>query len=272
MAWENCNYYHYLRKLSGQQLPSEPSFVSPAIGTVFDICCKSWFATHHKLPIDRKALWENVNVAPEHSFAIKEGRDLFKKYVRSHAFPKDSITNVDFVDPPVCQFKISPTLVVPIFGYLDAAAGLIPFDWKTTGYNSSYQKSPTPGYNACYDLDNNVIWKGKHKRNGEPLDHLNRRWAIQCLFYSWMLGNEACPAGIIHELIYRPNDVLCATFMATISDEFIDEIKQKLGEMWEQSQTGLLPEPYPSAGQCHQFGRVCNASHLCEFYQEEMVD
>lgn len=265
MAWENCNYYHYLRKLSGKPFPEEFQTEAAALGTVFDCCIKSFLCKQKSLTINRQALWENVRIVSELQHVIKEGVDLFKLY---HSAPPaievaKSITGVDLQAADYCKY-----LGIPIFGYPDACIGKIPFDWKTIGYNSTYQRSPTPGYKFCYDLTNRCMWKGQHARYGEPLDKLNPSWGTQCLFYSWMFGNTTSPAGMIHQIIYQPSRILLAVYLGEISKERIEEVNTRIQEMWEQSLDGLIPDPIANAHTCIKYKQVCQAATYCHFYED----
>jgi len=266
MAWENCEYFHYLRKLAGLKFPRQPQSDAAAVGTVFDICVKSYMAKQLGEVIDREKLWKNLEITSSQSGVIKAGIELWKLYYKSEAFHrmKTMVTSVDLK----CETEHNG---IPIFGYPDAQTRIDPFDWKTSGYNATYTRSPNPGYSICYNLSEGGVWKTMHKRCGEPLDKLNYAWAVQCLFYSWML-DVPTPGGVIHQLIFQPNRILCAVLDARISDECIEKTEKGIARMWEQSLSGDFDYPTPGDRICKSYGQWCEAACHCDYHMEWLKD
>lgn len=257
MAWENCNYFHYLRKLSGIKFPPWTQTKNAAFGTVFDVVVKSAVSTKKNWPYDRKKAWGGLAITTGMAQLIPDAIAAAKIYNQTGLGLK--VTSVDPVIEPMLHNDI------PIFGYLDAIRSGIPFDWKTTGYSTNYQASPKPGYRICHNLSNGTIWKHEHKKYGMYLEEIDIGWATQALFYSWMIGNET-PGMIVHQLVIGPKRMLLAEYAAKVGPEFIQQTEEKLAQMWEMSGSGEMEDPIPEPSKCKRFNQWCEAAIYCDFW------
>lgn len=259
ITWENCNYFTYLDKNSPHILKEQLSTPAAAIGTVFDIVVKSYLCTKYNWSLDHEKIWDGLVLGKEDHHIIEDAVYLAKLYIKLGIINDIRWKTVDFSASGTHNG-------VPIFGYPDAETEHGAFDWKTTGYSSAYTVSPKQGYTRCWNLSTGRIYKEKHHRHGEPFHTIDRSWAIQMLFYKWLVG--ATSGGQIHQLIYQKNHILLAELDIVLDPQFEWEIEQKLQMMWEQvngAEVELEP-PVPSEQTCLKYNQLCKGAEHCGFF------
>ena len=131
---------------------------------------------------------------------------------------------------------------IPIWGKPDASFwtsefGIGPFDFKTTGAFANYKKAPAPGYDKYWVWEEGV-WreKGPHKSAANPLEVVNEKWAIQCVFYGWLLGREPTlpmPAGI-DQVVYNGGNISIAQYRKVVGVEFQQAVLERLEDAWNK--------------------------------------
>jgi len=264
-AWENCEYYTYLDKCTNLKATDYIQSPNAMFGTVFDVLVKSGLCSTYGWSLDKNKIWE-IGLTTTLAQCLTDGVKHANNYLtHKHIWSNHEWVGVDFqAEGNICG--------VPIFGYPDGETGDGAFDWKTRGYLASYTTSPKPGYTVAYDLRTGDVYKGRHKKAGEPFDKINRPWAIQMLFYKWMLkgDNDSSFGGTIHEICIQPNRDICAEHCVSFSDEFIDEIKGKLVQMWDMygGTTVELNVPICSDAKCQKYNSLCSMAEHCGYFKE----
>jgi len=262
MAWRNCQYFTYLSKCSGHKLPEQPTSKAAAFGTMFDILVKKWLNRKHGWEFDEQTAWANLTYVSEDGKIISDAIATFKMFRRT-VEQYDLLNDIRETEDGI-HGKHNGAAV---FGYPDIRlADNIPLDLKTTGYDVKYTVSPKPGYDICYNIDNGIIYKTVHKDSGEALNIINEAWAIQLLFYCWLMDREPPYRGKIFQVLVDRR--LLAIYDAWIEDEFVELISKELKVMWEMFRYGnCIPEPMPDKVNCVSFGQVCRAAEVCNFYK-----
>jgi len=189
MIWRKCQMKVYLTRLAGYKFLPRRFSPAAATGIYFDWLCKCEIARIKSLPIGRQSghFLDNIDYSLPVNEIIEKACKAFEFYKNSELFLRilESISQLEKEISKVYQG-------IPILGIPDAiidsvfsSSGpyiLTPFDWKLRGFFSKHQSSLTQGYSRRYPLDfahNNPI----------SLEHVQEEWAIQLLFYNWLLGN-----------------------------------------------------------------------------------
>ena len=281
-----CEYSFYRERHSETPYIRLPQTKPMAVGYAFESFVKAELAFVLGKSNDRKntlaKLLENVE---EHNLeCIAIGHDLFDKYQFWGCFDrlvKDGLHDIELsihqtVQGELVAGKEGEVSGVPIFGKPDATMlnrgdnSLIPTDWKVNGHGSATGQSPKPGYIRCF-VDGQD--KGQHITYGiATLEQINREWAIQLLFYNWMLGNKSPFFGAIEQVAIRGNTVAFTSYRARISDDFIQEHLSRLIDLWGRFNKGQFAEPEPGQWKCEPYGfpRVCTVT--CEAYARTLGD
>lgn len=277
--WRDCQYKIYLNKLAGLPYIKGKQGLAAAIGTSFDAHIKNYLSM--LLSIDRDDLnlnyMLNKGIDAEHrQEAIRMGEILFHLYIDSGF--------VDF-EPHILQLVLQLDLEryriregIPILGILDMTLNGIPFDWKTRGMTSKTGAYPTPGWCERWKIPKGDIRKIKKEHNSchtleEGIEKTNKTWAIQMVFYNWLMGNEEHKY-IIHELTKRGDDYWLAKHEGTISQEFVQQIFRLLKKFWTaisgDDYKARIEEPNPHQNICEKYGVVCQVADQCKFYENTL--
>jgi len=248
MEYQNCQNKFYLSRLAGYPYIEQEYTKSAAVGTAFDAYAKKSMDIKKKPTCSLKRNLKGI----KHEWA-EEGRMLWA-YYRSHSW--DEKIPKPF-EPEVQLYNTVES--VPLFGKLDGVADGYPFDWKCR-----FNCSPTQGYTWRSDT-------GAGYGTTIPLNKANTAWAIQMVFYCWMLGLEEYK-GIIHEVISRPKkDPLLAIHEVHIEPLFVEQTLIQVKKVWEninQLDTCIKP-PTPEPRKCHAYNSVCKMAMLCTAYERE---
>lgn len=263
--WLLCQYKVYLSKLSG--LPRIKKKISrPAmIGILFDAFVKDYICK------ERGMKTPHINIIHEFASlkASKEDTDIARAlagfYIKSGG-PRILLEAKElYLQRSLYLIKDG----VPIFGRLDALVDGVIFDWKTRGFGAN-PCSPTSGYN-----------KRIHFEHGEQLAHekrdlfdIKRRdWAIQILFYNWLIRNKELTY-IIHEICNTNSGFIWVEHRDFISGLCEKETWEQVQQMWNMvDQLDIeIQEPQPKTFMCEKYNTLCDVAVQCTKYMETLGD
>jgi len=131
---------------------------------------------------------------------------------------------------------------------LDMVGKVDIFDFKTTGYYSQYSKSPKKGYirqrsglPRFQSRHKNVVIGDHHgiKYNTlYTLDEVDRKWALQLVTYSWLMGVDVDVSVLagVEELVGY--DVRICQHRCMIPASFGLEVWDKYADLWDRVRNG----------------------------------
>ena len=273
--WQDCQYKIYLSKLAGLPYIKPKQGMAAAIGVAFDAYIKNYIAT--LLSIDRPVFGIkyliNKGIDAEHrQEAMEVGQLLFNLYIDSGFVSNYFESHTLQVD--LERYKIYKG--IPILGILDMTIDNIPFDWKTRSMVSKSGAYPTPGWSERWKIPKGNIRRIKKEKQRDtiPLEETNRNWAVQIVFYNWLVGNDVHHRYIIHELTKRGDDYWLAKHEGVISKEFLLEVQKLLKEMWiaisGDDYKAHIKEPKPHQNICEKYNVVCQVADQCKFYENTL--
>lgn len=263
MTWKSCEYKTYITRLAGNPFIKRKTGVAAGIGTVFDILIKEWVAkkiNKYREYLDPNTQLTKLNLqGDERRTAISVGKKAAKWYIDKKIPHKLLDRNIE-VD--VELYKIHGG--VPILGILDMVIDDVPFDFKLRGWTSSKIPSLTKGYR----------WRSTDERphsSSQELEVVNENWAIQMVFYNWLLGNDLYKY-VIHEL--TPN--MCGIHSGVINKVWAKQLFHEVEVMWEnlmgQNNYCKINEPFPSHRICNAYNILCEGAPYCKAYQIYVED
>ena len=232
----------------------DPQTYPMAVGSAFDALVKWRIAQRNGLdcPTPKEMIRENVVTPDRREEAILFGRGLADFYEECGAL--DDLADTTSVEV-LCDVATVPgtgKFGVPIKGEIDAVRGAVVHDWKVTGAGSSYARSPNPGYVGLWDSRCPAIKFKAHPRAWEPFEHLNAKWATQCVMYHWMLGRgiDAPLAVSIDQVVCAPDGrVRVAQYRGDVSVEFQLAVKDRLSGAWQAiSQQSVVASDLAAVG------------------------
>lgn len=281
IAATECEFSHYLRRLSNHLLPQEPQSPPMAVGSAFDSFVKAELARRLGKPEYKNKLSKLLEtVSNENDQYIKAGHDLFNIYVANGCLENlinDGLEEIELSIEKSIGGEIVPgteTMFgsIPLFGKPDASLrGLIPHDWKVNGYGSNSGQSPKQGYKRCIS---NGVDKGPHKKVGMTLEEIDYKWGVQLVFYNWMLGNHYTDNlyGSIDQIACRGDTVAIASFRVKIGEGFARTILDQLTDMHNRFIKGEFKEPEPSFNRCEPYGNARVCTLVCDSYKKTLGD
>lgn len=272
---KNCEYLTYLSRLAGfKEFMKDEQNEAAAIGTAFDLFIKDKIERECKLPTNHLLTLGHLlttTIDKQHrEVAEKWGRKISEIYIKLGFL--DRVT--DFRGDVHINSELRGNVHgVPIFGILDLSLDKLPVDWKTRGFTSVKGAYPKKGWSKRwkYDLSSGkVVREEARSEDKYHLEKVYEPWAIQMLFYNWMLGNTVYRYEI--EEICKHGDVIeFAHHKGSISEPFATKIAEELCIMWDKLFGKMywaeIEEPHPNTWMCEKFGTICKAAHVCKFYE-----
>ena len=258
MEWRLCNNKFYLSRLAGYPYINEEQAEKAAIGSAFDACIKEQYADALNLDkptLKPKQLYNSVGPAENRDVRILAGQHLAVQYEHTPAYKRLLISpDLDIV---VDRYKLIDG--VALFGKLDFTPEKgMPGDWKVR-----FTTTPTKGY----------TWNSaNHSKDADiPLEEANEPWAIQMLFYSWLLGNPISgdhPC-LIHEICQdKKAEIAVYEHYKVISKHFSNLIWGQVQECWENicNLYVKIKQPTPAVHVCEKWGSICKVASRCNSY------
>lgn len=282
-VWENCqnNFYHFY--LGGNSYVEREVNRAAGIGIIFDAIVKSHL--NKVLDInDPRLTTEKLteNIVWAHDVNVDEvfitAGEVAYGYIKHKFYERFLKAKKVLLDREIYhQFKCANNISIPILGILDACIDGVPLDWKLRGFNS--KASPTKGY--CKRRTSNGEVKKPHPESIYPsnLEAANRDWALQMLFYNWLIEpldkypRERLPY-IIHEICWTGDDWIFVEHEGTITKSFEIEIIRKLVELWTNISKleCTIEPPTPSTWKCEKYNTLCSTVQSCSEYQRTLGD
>ena len=260
MLWREDPVKYWLRYLAPAELkPAKFGQTPPmAVGTVFDVLVKYHLEerTGQTLPADllektveERYLGRSKSPLPEDQLVLWEGTRAYLEYKDSPAMRLmlEGVTSVEVPMEGVRHITVNKG-IVPIWGKPDAelwrGGRRVIMDWKVQGAFNMNRPNPEVGWKYQFTRNENG-WtdRGPHHRSIEPLELLSAKWAIQCMMYAWMLGEEPgsdMTAEIHKVVIYGQNEVEVLVYRSVIGRDFQLRMAQELALLWEQITTDTV--------------------------------
>ena len=267
-SWENCQYKTYLTRLAGHPFMKSPAGPPAKIGTAFDAYIKDYIAKKKNIKSPVLSLHNMLADVEDEFKAI--GSRLAKAYISNPLIGMF----LDTLDLKLEQEMYTNVSGVPLLGRIDAIIESNPFDWKVRGFGKS-KVYPTKGYNRKFIYNGEKWYEMPVPLNNTILEESQPDWAVQKLFYCWILGRSTRPYHV-HELINRGDELELYVHQGNISREFAANIMVRVKRMWEnitdQFYYAEIDKPFPVTQRCERYGVLCEAAHLCKFYKETLGD
>jgi hypothetical protein len=233
----------YLKRCGPIELKpeSEPQANYFGVGSAFDYFIKVLLAARlgQLLPTDMYETQVEKHNRSANNIIPRLGLAAAAAYFDSPCF--DRLFKVDGLHRVEDQVEPIRIEGVPLWGKPDASlwrdpVGVYAHDFKTTGAFSKNKKNPAPGYKMLWRRINGS-WKetGAHKNAFMTMDQISESWAIQCVFYSWMLGrspNIDCPCSI-DQIVYNGADIAIAQYRSVVTVEFQQDLLHRLVQAWD---------------------------------------
>lgn len=254
---DRCDLSAYIEKWAGANFRREQT-MPMAVGSAFDSFIKAEIAIALGKPNKLAELLKTVELPA----AITVGKELAEKYIEAGCLKRllDQGLNTIEMD------EKKDIWGVPVFCRLDAAlTDNTPVDWKVNGYGSQWGASPFQGYIRRMDRGMNVAIP----LTRVPLmEEINRDWAIQLLFYWWVLAPPIIgPArGIIEQVAIKGKKIEFVTYKAEMGPVFVQQIKVDLVTLWNRVIKGELKDCSPNKFICHPYSRPRLCTKLCPYY------
>jgi hypothetical protein len=284
-----CEYESWLLRVSGIPFPRGKQTKPMAVGSSFDSFVKAEIAFALGKHKDSKNLLAELlkNVDDECRDCIPVGKKLFDEYKNSGCLRRlldEGLVDIELsFKQDIFGTEVAGTgkLIgkVPVFCKPDAVINpyksplLTPTDWKVNGALSQTGASPKPGYLHCY---RNGFDEGPHDKCGCHMEDIDKDWAIQLCFYSWVLNpNDHTGKNLpvaIEQVAVRPNQVSFVSYRTTVSAGFCSWVKTTLEDLWERFALGEIAEPTPSFFLCEPFGTPKSCTMLCSAYKNILGD
>ena len=267
MLAEECELSLWINKLSGIKLPRGAQTVQMALGSAVDAFIKTEIA----LMLGKKERLADLlkNVDKQHWNIVRLGNSIAQEYVDQGCLKTLMDEGLDQIELTNFNSPLPGTTII-LGGIPDAAINsIVPADWKVSGYQSKYHKSPTKGY--CR-LIHNRYNRGRHRDYDLPLEEIDRRWATQLVFYNWIFGVETKMKGAIEQIIINKDKLYFASYRNRISQLFADRIKNKLVDMWSRFKEGKIIQPTPSISLCEPYDRPRMCTTVCHLYKSIFHD
>jgi len=299
-----CEYEVYLKKMTSTGLHTEAATDQMMLGTLFDALVKTEIA--HELGLEDAS--KRLDVLLDK--AGNKGKQVIKPELLAVAHEVLDIYNYfgclrRLFDEKIQDVELSVAERVhgvKLFGYPDATilvnGRVSPLDWKVSGYGSSRVKSPSAGYKSYHiqpagtkGIAGGFQDKGRHKKYGAFLEDINIRWAIQLLFYNWMLDgryikSQVYSGAIDNLLLQSDGRIGVASYRANVSTDFANKIWESVRNKWERwgeppTAEGVPPvnrgmidlmEPKPDLWRCEPYGRAKVCTAYCEYYKRTLGD
>lgn len=276
--WKRCQYKVYLKKQSGEILPTFKSSLAMTIGIAFDAFIKDYIAKKRGIRsplLDLNYMLTKSIPEELREESIKQGREIAKIYIEL-GLAKPYLENI--YDILLEQELYAQINHVPILGQLDMIVNGIPFDWKTRGFENN-RAYPHKGWHRHVKYNTR---DGSHVLIGEDphisMEDKNTPWAIQMMFYNWLVGNEVKRTYYIHEICKCDDYIHFVLHKGEISCAFELYLIKDLKLMWEHITNGdakepnleiglsIIEEPKPSRSVCEAYNSVCDVACLCKWY------
>jgi len=261
-----------LSRLAGLKYVKEPQGLAAAIGSAFDSIIKDTIAKAMGLTVKnltREYLIDQTVEEQHKEEAVPLGEQIAEWYMET-----DLINQFITINTRLDVELYDMYRAIPILGQLDLILDDVPMDWKTGGFTSRKGRSPTKGWKRKFTYDiKHEQWREYNTENVTPLEESNPSWAIQMCMYNWLLHNLKRPY-LIHEIVQHNDKVSIAIHEGTISQEFNDNLIQRVEAMWGNITGEMfhahIQEPSPSNWVCNKYGMKCAVADACTFYQDTL--
>jgi len=288
MKWRNCQFQVYLSRLAGNPFIPYPETLATAVGTAFDLFIKDKIVRELDLITNPNLtlgwLMENRIGEEFRTQALEIGRHLATTYIELGLLDKILNSRVD-VYPD--RELLNRVFGVPILGIIDLGVDARPIDFKTRGFQS--KAYATKGWNrkVDYSLKHKIITEifEARKPDEHALEKNNIPWAIQMLFYNWLLqGSLDTSAKMrtekipyhVEELCKHGDTISFVTHKGFLSKEFENEIAEEVVQCWDSVSSNMynaeIKEPSPKRSMCEKFNKICDVAHWCKFYKHTLGD
>jgi len=299
LDWRRCQYKVYLTKLSGLTIPERVTGKPAALGLFFDSLLKEQIAKQKQIKTPFTSFTKVVNSTniADKEEVVTDAKNLMKQYIDlgmldrflSYAKLDIYLEQEKYLQFPI-RYKTTKQVKyitgvseyfnssIPILGRMDAIVDTIPFDWKVRGFYSNWTASPTAGYHYRIDSDGaEKTTNGVAADNVVYLDQKHFDWAVQLLFYNWLLNKSAKTSSyIIHEICKQKHKVVFTEHVGIISESFESQIIEELKLMWDmvypETFSVDVPPPIPAKDTCEAYGSLCPVAIHCTKYQQTLGD
>lgn len=280
LKWRACQFKVYLSRLAGHTYPEQERSYAASVGTAFDAFVKDYIAIKRKIVSPVLSLDFLLKGLSKES--IIHGKQIAKVYINSGWIQ----LFLDIKELRLEQEVYGNYANVPILGRIDAILDGVPFDWKVRGANSGIAGNsankiyPTKGFGERTEFDlisggsKKIIYLAGQKVPQEiPLEQRNEDWAIQLLFYNWLVRDIPYKFQI-HEIVQQDNNLIFVNHEYIIGLEFARQIKQELDIMWNKINYQLyyadIEEPRPRTQICENYGQLCEVAQFCNAYMNTL--
>jgi len=276
LKWRMCQQKVYLSRLAGHTYPEADRSYPASVGTAFDAFIKDYIAK--KRGMISPVLQLDFLLKGLSKESIEHGRIIAKAYIISEWIkPLLEAKDLKLEQEVYANFG-----GIPILGRIDAIINDIPLDWKVRGIRSVNKMYPTKGYGERYEYDlstdkgTKVIYLANQKVPQDiPLELRNEDWAIQLLFYNWLVRSTPYKFQI-HEIVQQDNKLIFVNHEYIITLAFSNKIKAELDQMWKCIAGHLyhaeIEEPRPRTQICESYGSLCEVAQFCTAYMKTLGD
>jgi hypothetical protein len=253
----------YQQYISDNRPVREPQNRVMSIGSAFDARAKSYLhqslfgATHTD---SNKFLFQTIFEAQvekqNRDWALENSKYVFEQYKQSGALGDLMLELQSSSGEPKLEFdvrgavsgyreaeqkKIDEVVLLgkPDVSYISKGGAHVILDFKVSGYCSSYNTSPAPGYvrlrgagrtnygshKDCFEID----FKGVKINCSTTLDVIKKDWAAQCTIYSWL-----CGAAIGEEFIVCIDQLVCNPNKGGLPSIKVAEHKMKVNPVFQR--------------------------------------
>jgi len=255
--------------MSGIKIPKHPQTPQMAVGSAFDSFIKAEIARLLGKP---NRLSELIKTVDNWEY-VKIGNEICQEYIRQGCLKTlmdEGLTEIEIKGEDGLCHGILPGTDIPVAGIPDAAfSDGTPVDWKVSGYKSR-KRSPTQGYTR---LIHNNFNRGRHDKYYQPMHKINERWALQLIFYNWMLKQPVRKyTGAIEEIIIKDDKLYFGSFRNHIDPTYAMDIRNKVMNKWNRLAKGEIDTPKPSVYLCEPYGTPRTCTLACTYYLELFDD
>lgn len=265
--WKQCEHKFYLLRLAGYPYLERKQTKAMAIGLAVDAFIKDAIVSRREIMNPGPHLDLKSNLLSIPMDIINDAKIIAKAYIDSGFF--DLLLNAKTLYLENTRYRQEG---IPILGKIDAIVDGVPLDWKCRGFVSEKLPSPTRGYTKCRSISfsNGVMNEGPHP-DRIWIEAVNLTWAIQLLFYNWLLKTMPYDY-IIHEIIPTKDGIKVSELTGSFSNTFAFKIQHELEALWlniKELKTNIL-EPDVRPHICEAYNSICEVADKCNAYKKTL--
>ena len=262
LFWSDREGY-YMRYLTPNRVRF-PQTKAMSAGSAFDAYVKSYL--YRQLfgectpEFELNTIFEKQVEPHNRDWARSEGAGAFMAYKKSGALA-DLLSELMMASTtPRFESDLTADLFgVPVLGkpdlYYTAKSGMpVILDWKCTGFDSNYAKSPYKGYSkircgegsftkGCHPEAYLSQFGGLTINSAHPLELVENNWAAQLSIYSWLCGGQGdnFVAAVDQILMHGVNRTIrIVEYRLKPSMEYVGKLRDKLVTAWSMIQSSRL--------------------------------